>query len=103
MNIATDSKNSSPILTGMAYDAVRVLTSNNQESSIPIASFGQLEGVWSSPFYRNTSNGYSIFAGEELTGSWVKVRLRRNTALKTQYSELRNIAITMRESPKTFK
>lgn len=103
MNISVDSKNSSPILTGMAYDGVRVLTSNNQESSIPIASFGQLEGVWASPFYRNISNGYTIFTGEELTGSWVKVKLRRNTALKTQYSELRNIAITMRESPKTFK
>ena len=103
MNISLDSKNSSPILTGMAYDAVRVLTSNNQESSIPIASFGQLEGVWASPFYRNISNGYTIFTGEELVGTWVKCKLRRNTAMKTQYSELRNIAITMRESPKTFK
>jgi hypothetical protein len=101
MNISVDSKNKSVTLTGTKYSGVTVQTSNNMQSTIPLPSFVQREGAWFSNFYRNTSLGKTIITGEQLKGSWCKIKLKGDATKNSEYSELRGVTVLFNESKYT--
>jgi len=101
MNVSLDSKNKSVTLLGTKYEAVRVLTSNNQASTIPLPSFVQKEGAWFSNFYRNTNLGKTIITGDPLKGSFIKVKLKGDTTKNSEYNEVIGVTILFNDSKYT--
>lgn len=86
-----------------AYEVESITTSIKQISQIPIEAFVKKEGRWWSNFFRDIASSGSLLDGNQLKGSWVKLRLVKDRNSKTKYNELRRIFTNFTTSEKTLK
>ena len=99
--IALRSRNTTSAINSPKYFAESVLTSDNQESSIPMGAFKFKENWEKAVFYRALNNGGTLQTGSMLRGTWVECNLIRDTEIRTEYSELSDMVFEFFTSEKT--
>lgn len=103
LTIMYDSRDQSQT-TSVKYLGYKVITSNNQESSIPIQASIYKEGALWAVFYRNTALGGTLQTGQQMTGNWLEVTLVRDStdAYINVYSEFALAVIEYFTSERTY-
>lgn len=102
--IMLDIKNPNSPLSSIKYSAYEIITSDSQRSVLPIECFEFRENRYWAAFRRNTSLGGSIITGEQLRGTWIQIKLLRDTTEPSQssYNEFSKAIINFVTSSKTY-
>lgn len=101
MTLGYNSANKTSTNSGTKYLGYAVVTSDFQESVIPIAAFKFRENFYYAVFFRNTTTGATIQTGQPLRGRWIQVTLVRDTDEEIQptYNELSELVVNFETSP----